>query len=126
MTIDKFNQAASEYQRSVFIALGLGTFASILTVGACSWLVRVLTLRTFYTEHFGEPASEILLGLTPFPAIPVLLAFIWYGERRASADPRIRCPHCEKVVSQMRAIVVATRNCPYCGRTVLKEPPCKA
>jgi hypothetical protein len=39
---------------------------------------------------------------------------------------RIRCPHCEKVVSQMRAIVVATRNCPYCGRTVLEEPPCKA
>ena len=32
------------------------------------------------------------------------------------------CPHCQQVLNPLAPIVVATRNCPGCGRQVLAEP----
>jgi len=125
MTVEEFNQSASEYQRRILAVIGLAAFACFGCFAISLWIFDVLgqqAIKALYVKYLGNIGSEILLGLTPLPAVLILFACIWYGERRVSADPRIRCPHCDKVLAPMRHLVVATRNCPFCGRKVLQEP----
>lgn len=123
MTIDKFNQASAEYRRRSWAGIGLAFLAFFGTFGLGLGLIRVFDLRAACAASFGEPAAETLEGVVMLLAFPAFMAVILYGDRRASSDPRLRCPHCDKHLEAMSNLVVATRNCPHCGRRVLEEPP---
>jgi DNA-directed RNA polymerase subunit RPC12/RpoP len=120
LTIREFNAAASAYQRWLIAVV----VAPLLTLVACFAVVLSFrdTLRAYYTREFGAPAAEVLIGLTPVPAVLVLFALLWIHERRIKRDGRLRCPHCRKLLVGMDRLVVATRNCGHCGNRVLTEP----
>src|SRR5688500_11620422 len=42
--------------------------------------------------------------------------------RKPGGFKPLRCPHCPKLPNPLGPIVVATHNCPACGRQVLAEP----
>jgi endogenous inhibitor of DNA gyrase (YacG/DUF329 family) len=120
MTIDEFKASASRYSRGMAWAL----LGSVLAVIAFLGLVAMFRdpLRDIYTRTFGGPGAEILVGLSPFPAVLILIGSLWYAERRLLRDVRLKCPSCGKQIVGMRHLVIATRNCPHCGRRVLQEP----
>ncbi len=120
LDIEQFNRACSRYGRGVLTVAGL----AIVTAFGCFAVVLPFKqeIRAFYMGHFGAGAAEILMGLTPFPAIPVMFAGFWWLHRLSKKTPELLCPHCKKSIVGMRHIVVATKNCPHCGRRVLAEP----
>jgi len=42
--------------------------------------------------------------------------------RKPGGFKPLRCPHCQKLLNPLGPIVVATHNCPHCGRQVLAAP----
>jgi hypothetical protein len=116
MTIDKFKKAGREYRRRTLIVIGLGAAVSAVTRALCVRLVHGLDLRAVYAARFGDTAAGVLMGLTLFPAVLVFVPVIWYGEQRSSRDPRIHCPHRERVISNQQDPAIATRNCPTAAR----------
>jgi DNA-directed RNA polymerase subunit RPC12/RpoP len=120
MTIDEFNEATSQFQRRMLWMFLLGALAVLLLGSLTSWVVQ--TSRLWLTVNFGGPATEIIVGLVPVPFVLAWFAVLFIWDRRAARDPRLRCPYCAKRLDESRRLVVATRNCPHCGRKVLKEP----
>jgi hypothetical protein len=120
LSIQEFNAATSAYTKRFLVVSAL----TVLTMFACLAAAAAYRdpLRVFYTRLFSEPVAEALMGLAPAPALIVLVAGLWLGERRAKRDARLSCPHCGKNLAGMRHLVVATRNCGYCGKRVLAEP----
>jgi hypothetical protein len=120
MTIEDFNVAGSAYTRRIFIVGGL----AVVVMFACFAVVVPFrdALRTQYEEWFGKVAAEALMGLTPLPGLLVLIGGLSVVEYRARRNSRLRCPHCRRMLTGMRPLVVATRNCGHCGRRVLAEP----
>ncbi len=118
--IERFNQACSRHARRGLIVAGI----TIATVFACFAGVLPFKhgIRAFYAQHFGRPAAEILMGLTPFPALLVMFAGFWLIHCKAKTIPELFCRHCNKSVVSMRHLVVSTRNCPHCGQRILAEP----
>jgi len=78
ITIEEFKASASRYSRCMAWTL----VGSVLAVIAFMGLVARFRdpLRDIYTRTFGEPAAEILIGLSPLPAVVILLGSLWYSE----------------------------------------------
>lgn len=99
---------------AAFLAIVVG----FVTLGVFQDILRELFLRLL-----GEPATEIITGIAPFaPALIVLFGGLLANERLAKRDLRLRCPACGKQLVALRHLVVATRNCGYCGKRVLHVP----
>ena len=118
--IDVFNAACSRWIRRNLIVVVL----TLATVVACFGAVIPFRdpICAFYTQRFGLPAAEIMMGLTPWPALLVMFAGMVWVHRGAKRVPELNCPHCGKCLVGMRHLVVATKNCPYCGVRVLNDP----
>ncbi len=56
-------------------------------------------------------------------ALPTALAFllIILMARRIERSSGIACPRCTKALAAHKAIVIASRNCSYCGKKVIKD-----
>ena len=121
MSIQEFRAGSSAYVKRVVVVVVL----TVLTMIAGFAVVGTFrdSLLAFYRRHFSETVADSLLGASaPLPALLVLVAGLCFGELRARRDARLRCPHCGKTLMPVRFVVVATRNCGYCGERVLAEP----
>jgi hypothetical protein len=119
-TIDDFNVAVAHHtKRGLTMIVTCGT-AGLGCLAVTAWFSD--TLRGFCDRSFGEAAAEILMGLSPMPSVVVLFAGILMFERSTPRDPRLFCPTCGKSLASSQQIVVATRNCGFCGARVLAEP----
>lgn len=120
ITIEQFNNATSRYTKRM-LRLAIATSA---TVFGCLAIVIPFrdSIRGFYVAQFDEVAAELLLGMTPFPIVLVMLVGICLVERHSKRDEDLHCPHCRKRLSQIQHLVIATRNCGFCGKQVLHEP----
>ncbi len=120
LTIEEFNAAGSAYVRRGFVVIGL----TFVVMFACFAVVVSFrdAIQAHYEQWFGHMVAETLMGLTPMPAVLVLFGGLWLGERWARRDARLCCPHCRRMLTGMRPLVVATRNCGHCGQRVLAEP----
>jgi len=43
--------------------------------------------------------------------------------RRIDRNLGIPCPHCAKSLTNSKPIVIASKNCPYCGMKVIDDNP---
>ncbi len=120
ITIKEFNEATSRYTKRVL------RMAAVSVIALFGCFAIVLSFRDavhgFYIAKFGDAAAELLLGMTPFPAVAVMFVGIWLVERQSKRDGHLHCPHCRKCLVGMQLLVIATRNCGYCGKSVLQEP----
>jgi len=63
-----------------------------------------------------------MLAVLPM-AVPTVLAFMLIIPlaRRIERQSGIACPHCAKALANHKAIVIASRNCPCCGKKVIDD-----
>ena len=95
-----------------------------VSIPPCFVIFRSDWMRQFYLQRFHIPDENVdywqkmtacaaTVGLT-------LVAVIWmsFMEMRIHI---LRCPSCGKNTIFHHRIVIATKNCPYCGNQVLKQ-----
>src|SRR6202040_1834536 len=107
-SINEFNAASCTHVRR-FLVVAAATVVVLIGCFGCGILFRD-SLHAFYIQWFGESVAEVLMGLTPAPALLVLFGGIWLVERRARRDRRLFCMHCGKNLFGLRHLVIATRN----------------
>lgn len=119
MRLSEFANAKVEYRNRT----GLALLLALLLIGLyCVLLAAYLGEATAYIlHHFSPPIAGFVQGFLMFPIIFILLFTIWLFDRKANGDSRLRCPHCGKRIDDKSDIVIATKNCPYCGKIVLVQ-----
>jgi hypothetical protein len=87
----------------------IGVMFAVLLVG--------LPIRPFldplYQPFLGPTC--VLLGL------PMMLVGFRAADVAFRKFPKLICPHCEGGLHQSKSVVIATGNCPGCGRRVLAD-----
>lgn len=120
LDIQSFKHACGRYLRCTLVV----AIATMGAMGACFAVMLTFKepIKSAYVEWVGESTAEVLVGLTPLPAVLVMaVGFAWL-QRMANQLPQLRCPHCNGSLIGNQAIVIATRNCTHCGRRVVTEP----
>ena len=119
MRLSEFAKAKMEYRKRAAFALLL----ALLLIGLYSILLLThLGIATAYIlHHFSPSIAGFVQGSLMFPCIFILLFTIWLFDRKANGDIRLKCPHCGRRVDDQSGIVIATKNCPYCGKIVLVQ-----
>jgi hypothetical protein len=119
MSIPEFNRAADLYNKRSFIAILGPSAVCLLCVFAYMPFQR--GFESFLSTRFGSFTVDVLTTLPMcLPTIIMILWIVWLS-RRIERQAGIPCPHCAKSLAGARAIVVASRNCPFCGKRVIDE-----
>ena len=119
MQIPEFNSAAHTYRkRQAIVTLGP---ILIAFVGMMILLPFRDQLEAALSPTLGTPGAKAVQGL--IVALPFLLAFVVVIPlaRRTERQGGVRCPTCDKQLAERCEIVVASRNCPFCGNRVLDD-----
>jgi hypothetical protein len=117
-TRDHFMKCLSVWALGV-IAAGIGTGLIAVALG------RLFHVSERYTALFGAEKAAILESMHPMVGMAVVLAgsFVMHSmTKKARRHSRLFCPHCTNPIVYYPSLVIATRNCPWCGRRVLAEP----
>jgi hypothetical protein len=120
MQISEFSRAVRAYQ----MRRGISTVGPIL-IGVAGMLVLAPfrdQLKTFLSGGLGSAGGEV--GAALLFAMPILLAFVFVIPLMLRIERRwgVHCPHCEKQLAECCGTVIASRNCPFCGKRVLEAP----
>ncbi len=100
--------------------MAVGLRLTLAVVFALPLALLVPLLEPVLLPVVGEVLAP-LLAMTPavlaliFPLLTLSAAL-----RRVERQFAIRCPGCGQHLHQCGAVVIASRNCPYCGGTVIQ------
>jgi hypothetical protein len=56
-----------------------------------------------------------------FVGFPLMLLGFYHADRTYLKYPQLICPYCQGNLSRSRSVIIATGNCPSCGRRVLAD-----
>jgi len=84
---------------------------------------NVKPITAFISHHFTPRIASILQGLLTLPLLFIILGGMWLGSLKGNNDVRLKCSHCEKHLYNSTRLVIATKNCPFCGKIVLYTTP---
>lgn len=119
MRISEFSQAARAYQQRATVAcMGPLIIAGIVLV---AYAAVQYSFRTYLATRYDEVAVEVIAAI---PMVcPVALGFFAMIPlmRRVERRYGVACPHCAKSLVVHPSVVIASRNCPFCGKRVLEE-----
>ena len=118
-SVENYSRECTRFQWRV---VGLGA-AAILAMLGCFGLVLPFRnqIKAMLVDQFGLPTAEIVLGLTPLPAVVVFFVGLFWLQRKCGRIKELNCPNCKKFIAGMRFMVVATKCCPYCGAKILHD-----
>ena len=115
-TIDEFradhDQCSQRTLRTLVASIG-----SLLV-----FLLLGIAARNVSSAYVGPVATEFLPVACVLVGIPLMLFGFWRADQHQKKFPNLRCRHCAKPLMQSARIVIASRNCPHCGRQVLTPP----
>ena len=121
MSRAEFIVAAKTYYKRTEI-LVFSPFLLIMVVAAV-YAPYHNTIQDYFDSKFSWAVSAFLsIAPIAFPAFAAFLVMVPFL-RRVQKNPLICCPHCRKNVADIRGVVIATNNCPFCGLQVLDEKP---
>jgi hypothetical protein len=115
MRISEFSHAASVYQkRSVVACIAPLSIALVCIIVYAPMQGRFESFLSTRCDAFWVDVITVL----PM-ALPTVLAFLFIIPlaRRIERHSGIGCPHCTRALANHKAIVIASRNCPYCGKS---------
>jgi DNA-directed RNA polymerase subunit RPC12/RpoP len=119
MSISEFSHAASAYQKRTVV---VGVVPLLVGLGCLiAYAPFQGRFESFLSSRFDGFWVD-MLAVLPM-ALPTALALLLIIPiaRRIERSSGIACPHCTKALAAHKAIVIASRNCPYCGRRVIED-----
>jgi hypothetical protein len=73
-------------------------------------------------RYLGGDLADILAPIIIFAVgFPIMLLGFYHVDRTYRKFPALMCPHCDGNLSRARSVIIATGNCPSCGRRVLDD-----
>ena len=119
MNISEFSRVSTAYQKQSLIAcIGPLSIALVCIVAYAPFQRR---FESFLSSRFDSTAVDVLTVLPMAMPTVLALAFMIPLARRIERRAGVPCPHCSKALANHRAIVIASRNCPYCGKRVIED-----
>jgi DNA-directed RNA polymerase subunit RPC12/RpoP len=116
---EEFIRAANRFNRratAIFIIPLLVALAFIVAYGPFQ-----RRFEACLAAKVHGPIPGILQALPVGVPLAVAIGAIIMLTRRNDRDMGIACPHCGQPLAQLKAIVIASKNCPYCGKKVLDD-----
>ena len=119
VNVEEFNQCAVRYTKRSLIACL--TPLGILLVLVSAYAPFSRKFEAWLASKFGATQAD-LLATAPYALVTILAfgALIVFA-RRVDRQFGIACAHCKKPLINFRHVVIASRNCPYCGKRVIEE-----
>ena len=119
MSISEFSRAASAYQKQSLIACFAPLSLALLCLAAYAPFQK--RFESLLSARYGETTVDVLTVLPM--AVPTMLALASMIPlaRRVERRAGVACPHCSKALANFKAIVIASRNCPNCGKRVIED-----
>jgi endogenous inhibitor of DNA gyrase (YacG/DUF329 family) len=124
MSIPEFNRAAKVWQKRSATAILVPGAILIVCGMACAPFHQ--RFESFLATKFDSFAADILAVLPLGLAVIIMLLCIVWLTGRVERQFGIPCPHCAKALAAHNAIVIASRNCPYCGKRVIDDDDAKS
>ena len=111
MNVDQYKSAVRKHDAAIafrmFVSLSI-IFAALAVAGA----IRL------YDDGLADLLAPIVIFLIGAPLM--IYGFRW-AERTYRRFSCLICPRCDGTIARPRATVIATGNCPNCGRKVLED-----
>jgi len=118
---DEFIRAAKRYNRRAFAAFAIPIMSAFIL--AIVYQPFEDRFGAFLATKISGPVPELLKLLPVAGVVALAIAAIIPLTRRNDREMGVGCPRCGKPLASFKAIVVASKNCPYCGATVLDDTP---
>ena len=118
LKIDEFNAAADTYARRTVICVAL--FVVFLFWFGVAALIQKLWLNELVALYGDIAGDAVFASIGVFGLLSIVIVLVL--SEFTTRDRRLRCPYCNRFLVATRNIVVATRNCVYCGHRILKDP----
>ena len=124
LNINDFNAGSAAHSKRLAISVGLvaSFFFFFLVIGTIFKDDLRCSCREQFDPAYAEAIPEILMAALLIFAGASTLGGLGLSLRHTGRDGRVVCPRCGKLLINMQALVIATRNCGHCGRRVLAEP----
>jgi DNA-directed RNA polymerase subunit RPC12/RpoP len=118
---DDFIKAANRYNRRAAAIFAIPLVVALVVAIAYAPCQRQIDAY-LVTKIRGKPPE--ILRLLPW-SLPCLVAVagVILLTRRNDNDMGVACPRCAKPMAHFKAVVIASKSCPYCGTKVLDETP---
>jgi hypothetical protein len=115
-SIDEFRSDVERCARRV------GWTVAISIGGMFLFLVLAVLAGQIAEDSLGPVPSKFLPPACFLVGLPLMLWGFWRADQHAKRFATLTCRHCAKPLLQSSRIVIASRNCPYCGRPVIRGP----
>ena len=108
--------------RSQFVSASrkwLWLFAGVAFTGISVFIIGLILVGAYAPRPPNDLPSIWWLILATVPSLGLTFALFYLSIR----NPVLKCPHCRALLAppQLANIVVASGNCPRCGKQVLKD-----
>ncbi len=120
LSLEKFAEASEKQRKRFdrFLVIGAGLGFGLMLV----WVVIREVLETFSSPAFHSAYKNYFAAGIFVLTLLGILGCLWRASKEVQDQPELQCPYCQKPLGTRRQIVIATRNCSHCGRTVLEAP----
>ena len=119
MSIPELNRAARIYHKRTMLCILVPSAICFLCILAYTPFQH--RFEAFLSTRFDSFTVDILTTLPMgLPSIITVLCVVWLSGRieRQSGVP---CPYCARNLLNHQGIVIASRNCPNCGKRVIED-----
>lgn len=111
MNIDDYKSHVIKYDRAVASRLAL----SIAVIFVAMGLAGAIRIVDEQTGLIAAPFIVFLFG------VPLMIFGLWWTDRVYQQFPMLSCKNCMNLLARSKSTVIATGNCPSCGRRVLDD-----
>ena len=111
MTVDEYK---AEFARCQHLMIWRMVYSVAVIFGALGLAGCV----RYYDSDLADIIAPAIIFAVGFP----LMLFGFHRvDRTYQKFPGLICPHCGGSLSRAKSIIIATGNCPSCGRRILKD-----
>ncbi len=111
MTIAEYNTEFARCQRRM-------VWRMVYSIGIIFVALALANGVRYLDDDFANLLAPIIIFAV---GVPIMLIGFYHVDRTYRKFPEMICPHCDGNLSRAKSVIIATGNCPSCGRRVLAD-----
>ncbi|MDV6030210.1 MAG: hypothetical protein F9B45_08900 [Phycisphaera sp. RhM] len=111
MTVDEYKAEVRQHDIATVVRM-VASLAIIFAALAVAGVIR----------YYDDALADVLAPIVIFTiGTPLMIYGFTRVDRTYRRFPALICPHCDGTIARPKSTVIATGNCPNCGRNVLAD-----
>jgi hypothetical protein len=119
MTVDEFKRLHKTYLKKILLRSVVFTAIALFWVGVNAPLQK--RWEDSYRGRFDEDLARMLTAMPMVLPLAIAAFALIPLARRFNRTYGIPCPHCGQPLAKVPELVIASRNCPFCGGNILSS-----